>query len=65
MVLSGTRSNIGMVIPKIGSRKNLVSKTKGIVLGVYGTGVSIAFQSTLLIIDRRGVSIMSGVLPDP
>jgi hypothetical protein len=29
------------------------------------TGVNTAFQSPLLIIDRREVSIMSGVFPDP
>jgi hypothetical protein len=29
------------------------------------TGIGTTFQSRLLIIDRRGVSIMFGVFPDP
>ena len=37
MCLSGTISNEGMVIPKIGSQTKLVSNTKGIELGVYGS----------------------------
>jgi hypothetical protein len=32
---------------------------------VESTGVSMTFQSPLLIIDRREVAIISGVFPDP
>jgi hypothetical protein len=47
--------------------------TKGIEYRVYEstksfvecTGISMVFQNPLLIIDQRGVSIMSGVFLDP
>jgi hypothetical protein len=47
--------------------------TKGMGYDVYGstksfveyTGISMVFQNRLLIIDRRGVSIMSRVFLDP
>jgi hypothetical protein len=47
--------------------------TKGIEYCVYGskksfvecTGINMAFENPMLIIDQRGVSIMSSVFLDP
>ena len=70
-VFVGNEIEHGIEILKIGSRTNQVSCYKGNGtrrlrfndLFVECTGVIMAFQIPLLIIDRRGVSIMSGVLP--
>jgi hypothetical protein len=47
--------------------------TRGMGYDIYGstksfverTGISTVFQNRLLVIDQRGVSIMSGVFLDP
>jgi len=68
-VLVGNEIELGMVIPTIGSRTSKVSRDKGMGYDVYGSndhvifvecvGVIMGIQIPLMIIDRRGVSIMS------
>ena len=68
-MLVGNEIELGMVIPTIGSRTSKVSRDKGMGYGVYGSidhviivkcvGFIMGIQIPLMIIDRRGVSIMS------
>ena len=68
-MLVGNEIELGMVIPTIGSRTSKVSRDKGMGYDVYGSndhvifvecvGVIMGIQIPLMIIDRRGVSVMS------
>ena len=68
-MLVGNEIELGIVIPMIGSRTSKVSRDKGMGYDVYGSNVHVIFvecvrvimgiQIPLMIIDRRGVSIMS------
>ena len=68
-MLVGNEIELGIVIPTIGSRTSKVSRDKEMGYDVYGSndhvifvecvGVIMGIQIPLMIIDRRGVSIMS------
>ena len=68
-MLVGNEIELGIVIPTIGSRTSKVSRDKGMGYDVYGSndhmifvecvGVIMGIQIPLMIIDRRGVSVMS------
>ena len=68
-MLVGNKIELGIEIPMIGSRTSKVSRDKGMGYDVYGSndhmifvecvGVIMGIQIPLMIIDRRGVSVMS------
>ena len=68
-MLVGNEIELGIVIPMIRSRTSKVSRDKGKGYGVYGSNDHVLFvkcvgfimgiQIPLMIIDQRGVSIMS------
>ena len=71
-MLVGNEIELGIVIPTIGSRTSKVSRDKGMGYDVYGSndhvifmecvGVITDIQISLMIIDQRGISIMSACL---
>ena len=67
--LAGNEIELGMKIPTIKSRASNISMTKGITyvvitvrpikISVECVGTKMSIQVPLLVIDRRGVSVMS------
>ena len=73
--LAGNKIELGMKIPTIESRESNIPMIKGITyvvitvrpikIFVEYVGANMSTQVPLLVIDRRGVSLMSACLPNP
>ena len=73
--LSGNEIELGMKIPTIESRASNIPMTKGITYVVIAVrpikifveymGTNMSIQVMPLVIDRRGVSVMSTLLSNP
>ena len=57
--LAGNKIELGMKIPTIKSRASNIPMTKGTTYLVEYVGANMGIQVPLLVIDRRGVPVMS------